>query len=79
MLTDRAPRKPAIQTMKQLENSKQAAKMYDLAVFISAHADSSLSLSSLAKKAGLSPSHLQRVFKAVKVRQPSLDRADAGG
>jgi AraC family transcriptional regulator of adaptative response/methylated-DNA-[protein]-cysteine methyltransferase len=51
--------------MKQLENSKQAAKMYDLAAFISAHADSSLSLSSLAKKAGLSPSHLQRVFKAV--------------
>jgi len=39
--------------------------MHELAAFISAHADSSLSLSSLAKKAGLSPSHLQRIFKAV--------------
>ena len=50
--------------MKQPESSKRAAKMYELAAFISAHADSSLSLSSLAKKADLSPSHLQRIFKA---------------
>jgi AraC family transcriptional regulator of adaptative response/methylated-DNA-[protein]-cysteine methyltransferase len=65
MSTDRAPRKRAIPAMKQVENGKQAAKMYELAAFISAHADSPLTLSSLAKKAGLSPSHLQRVFKAV--------------
>jgi AraC family transcriptional regulator of adaptative response/methylated-DNA-[protein]-cysteine methyltransferase len=51
--------------MKHIENSKQAEKMYELAAFISAHADSALSLSSLAKTAGLSPSHLQRIFKAV--------------
>jgi len=51
--------------MKKLESRAQAAKMYELAAFISAHADSSLSLSSLAEKAGLSPSHLQRIFKAV--------------
>jgi len=51
--------------MKQRENSKQVAKIYELAAFISAHADGSLSLSSLAKKAGLSPSHVQRLFKAL--------------
>jgi AraC family transcriptional regulator of adaptative response/methylated-DNA-[protein]-cysteine methyltransferase len=50
--------------MTQRANSEHAAKMAELAAFISAHADRPLSLSSLAKKAGLSPSHLQRVFKA---------------
>ena len=41
------------------------AEMRTLADYIAAHADESLPLTRLAAKAGLSPAHLQRTFKAV--------------
>jgi len=42
----------------------QIARMQDLAAFISAHADEPLPLKRLAARAGMSPFHLQRTFKA---------------
>ncbi len=48
---------------KPLESSP-AALMAEIAAYIDAHADEALSLDHLAERAGLSPGHLQKKFKA---------------
>jgi AraC family transcriptional regulator of adaptative response/methylated-DNA-[protein]-cysteine methyltransferase len=51
--------------------------MQTIAAFISAHADEPLSLATLAREAGLSPSHLQRTFTAVMGVSPKAFHAAA--
>lgn len=47
------------------EADPQTARMRDLAAFIAGRADEPLPLKMLAERAGMSPFHLQRVFKSV--------------
>jgi len=47
------------------KRDERTAEMQAIAAFISAHADEPLSLKALAERAGLSPFHFQRRFKAV--------------
>lgn len=46
-------------------DSRKIAKMVELARYVEAHADETISLADLAQRGGYSPSHLQRVFKSV--------------
>ncbi len=66
------PRAP--NTAKEMDPA-QVGRMETLAAYIAEHADETLPLTHLAEKAGLSPFHFQRTFKAIMGVSPKAYQA----